>query len=67
MPCECRFQTVPCFGGEGQGPRQLRQPHGIGICAGNLFVCDTGNHRVSVFALHGFVLRGHWQPPQVPC
>src|SRR5262245_7147147 len=62
--CECRFQTVPCFGGEGQGPRQLHQPHGIGICAGNLFVCDTGNHRVSVFALHGFVLRGHWQPPR---
>jgi phage tail-like protein len=62
--CECRFQTVPGFGGEGQGPRQLRQPHGIGICAGNLFVCDTGNHRVSVFALHGFVLRGHWQPPR---
>src|SRR5262249_55517535 len=61
--CECRFQTVPCFSGVGQGPRQLRQPHGIGICAGNLFVCDTGNHRLSVFALHGFVLRGHWQPP----
>ena len=44
-PCECRFQTVPCFGGEGGGPRQLNDPHGIGICAGNLFVCDTGNHR----------------------
>ncbi|NOT54926.1 MAG: hypothetical protein HOP18_10000 [Deltaproteobacteria bacterium] len=62
-PCECRFQTVPCFGGEGRGPRQLRNPHGIGICASNLFVCDTDNHRVSVFALHGFVLRGHWAPP----
>ena len=61
--CECRFQTVPCFGGEGSGPRQLRTPHGIGICSGNLFVCDTGNHRVSVFSLHGFVLRGYRQPP----
>ena len=47
----------------GDGPRQLINPHGIGICSGNLFVCDTGNHRLSVFALHGFVLRGHWQPP----
>jgi phage tail-like protein len=41
-PCECLFKTVPCFGGEGGGARQLRNPHGIGICAGNLFVCDTG-------------------------
>ena len=54
---------VPCLGGSGSGPRQLKNPHGIAICAGNLFVCDTGNHRLSVFALHGFVLRGFWQPP----
>ena len=62
-PCECSFGNVPCFGGAGEGPRQLTNAHGIGICSGNLFVCDTGNHRLSVFALHGFVLRGHWQPP----
>jgi phage tail-like protein len=89
-PCECVFKTVPCFGGEGSGVRQLRNPHGIGICSGNLFICDTGvndsgnvpcddkkqtikkqnddrirreNHRLSVFSLNGFVLRGHWRPP----
>ena len=62
-PCQCLFETIPCFGGEGQGPRHLHDPHGIGICGGNLFVCDTGNHRLAVFSLHGFVLRGHWQPP----
>ena len=62
-PCECLFETIPCFGGQGNGPRQLFRPHGIGICAGNLFVCDTGNNRLSVFALRGFVLRGHWTPP----
>lgn len=62
-PCECKFQSVPCFGGAGRGPRQLSDPHGIGICSGNLFVCDTGNHRLSVFALRGFILRGHWRPP----
>src|SRR5262245_46116273 len=62
-PCECKFQLVPCFGGAGRGPRQLNNPHGIGNCSGNLFVCDTGNHRLSVFALHGFTLRGHWRPP----
>jgi phage tail-like protein len=83
-PCECRFVTVPHLGGTGSGARQLRNPHGIGICAGNLFICDTGenagqdarrgeaaedraapveNHRLSVFSLHGFALRGHWRPP----
>lgn len=62
-PCECVFQKVPCFGGRGKGVRQLNDPHGIGICSGNLFVCDTGNRRLSVFALHGFALRGHWEPP----
>ncbi len=62
-PCECSFQNVPCFGGAGGGPRQLVNPHGIGICSGNLFVCDTGNHRLSVLTLHSFILRGQWQPP----
>ena len=61
--CGCTFQNVPCFGGAGDGPRQLLNPHGIGICSGNLLVCDTGNHRLSVLTLHSFVLRGHWQPP----
>jgi len=61
--CDCVFKTVPCFGGMGNGPRQLLQPHGIGICSGNLFVCDTGNHRLSVFSLHAFVLRAVWRPP----
>jgi phage tail-like protein len=62
-PCECNFQNVPCFGGIGSGPRELLNPHGIGICSGNLFVCDTANHRLSVFTLHNFLLRAHWQPP----
>jgi phage tail-like protein len=71
-PCACRFTTVPCFGGEGHGPRELRNPGDIAIACGNLYVCDTGvetaphageNHRVSVFALKGFALRGHLVPP----
>jgi phage tail-like protein len=62
-PCSCQFVTIPCFGGVGSAPRQLRNPHGISICSGNLFVCDTDNQRISVFSLHGFVLRGQWRPP----
>lgn len=46
-PCECRFQPVPYFGGEGGGTRQLRNPSGIGIWDGKLFVCDTGLDAVS--------------------
>lgn len=62
-PCECRFVVVPCTGGVGSGPRQLKDAHGIGICGGDLFVCDTGNRRLSVYALRGFTLRGFWAPP----
>jgi phage tail-like protein len=47
-PCQCLFETVPCFGGEGDKPRQLQNPHGI---------------RLSVFSLRGFVLRAFWKPP----
>src|SRR5688572_13203313 len=61
--CDCVFKPVPCFGGAGNGPRQLSSPRGIGICNGNLFVCDTGNHRLAVISLHGFALRGFWGPP----
>jgi phage tail-like protein len=86
-PCECRFVDVPCLGGVGGGPRQLRNPGGIAIACGNLYICDTGveaapaaedcadqalldgriraeNHRISVFALKGFVLRAHLTPPR---
>jgi phage tail-like protein len=62
-PCACAFVAVPCFGGPGGGPRQFQDPHGIAICAGNLFVCDTGNHRLAVFALRLFLHRGDWRPP----
>jgi phage tail-like protein len=61
--CACQFNTVPCLGGSGTGPRQLQDPHGIGICSGNLFVCDTGNHRLQVFAMFGWALRDIWNPP----
>jgi phage tail-like protein len=86
-PCTCEFDTIACIGGEGGGGREWRNPHGIGICGADLYVCDTGmsdaasgdpcidaaslrarlraeNHRVGVFALKGFALRGHLRPPR---
>ncbi len=76
-PCRCVFEIVPCIGGFGHQPRQFANfagidpdsgEHppifpGIGICGGNLFVADPGNHRLQVFSLHGFALRGFWHPP----
>lgn len=62
-PCACRFDPVPCFGGEGTAPRQLLDPHGIGIRGNRLFVCDTGNRRLSVCALPEMALRAQWAPP----
>jgi phage tail-like protein len=61
--CAYRFVVEPCFGGLGSGRRQLSQPHGIAVCNGNLFVCDSGNQRLSIFALQGFVWRAAWRPP----
>ncbi len=61
--CGCQFLTVPCIGGVGSAPRKVQGPHGIGICTGNFFICDTGNHRLLVFSLYGFVLRSIWTPP----
>ncbi len=70
-PCECRFDKVPHVGGNGGGARQFRRPRAIAVACSNLYVCDTGvaakpaeNHRVSVFALKGFALRGHLVPPK---
>lgn len=62
-PCTCAFVPVPCLGGAGTDPRQFSMPHGIGICSGNLFLCDTGNHRLSVFTVRGLALRAFWSPP----
>ncbi len=62
-PCLCRFDIVPCTGGLGDKPRQFRDPGGIGICGGNVFICDAGNSRVQIFSLKGFVLRSIWRRP----
>lgn len=62
-PCNCQFNVVPCLGGIGSAPRQLKDPHGIGVCSGNLFICDTDNHRLLVFSLFGLALRSIWAPP----
>jgi phage tail-like protein len=65
-PCAESFTTLPCLGGQGPAPRQFSGPHGIAISRRNdLYVADTGNYRVQVFALKGLPLRCTWGPYEV--
>ncbi|MFW2438538.1 MAG: phage tail protein [Arenicellales bacterium] len=61
--CQCRFEVVPCIGGKGEGLRKLSTPGGIAIHSGNLYLCDTGNHRIQVIDLYGWTLRSVWLSP----
>jgi phage tail-like protein len=61
-PCQCLFATVFRFG-TGAGAYELTNPSGIAMSDDSLYVCDTGNQRVSVFAIPTLALRGHWSPP----
>jgi len=63
-PCECAFEAVPCLGGKGDGPRNFSNPHGLSIRGDTLYLCDTGNRRVMLLTLKGFLLRGEWAPPR---
>lgn len=58
-----RFRVLPTLGGRGREPRQFFQPQALAISAyDDLYVVDTGNRRVQVFALKGHVLRYLWGP-----
>src|SRR6478609_6757721 len=61
--CGCVFVEVPHVGGKGNGARQFDDPQGLTASRGNLFIADTGNGRVSVFAERGYVLRGTLEVP----
>jgi phage tail-like protein len=62
-PCTCRFNTVPCTGGIGKGAREFNDPHAPLICGDKLLVADTGNKRLVVYSLFGFLVRGFWTLP----
>jgi phage tail-like protein len=61
--CASEFKNMPCLGGEGCQPRQFRDPRSIAIsCFNDLYVVDTGNRRIQVFALCNLALRDIWGP-----
>jgi phage tail-like protein len=62
-PCDEQFDALPCIGGPGHRPRRFHEPRGIAISRHDeLYVADTGNRRVQVFALDSLALRGLWGP-----
>lgn len=60
------FAPLPGVGGAGEEERQLRQPLNIAIGGRDLYVADTGNRRVQVFALGSLALRHVWLLPRRP-
>ncbi|HEX8492160.1 MAG TPA: phage tail protein [Pyrinomonadaceae bacterium] len=62
-PCLGVFKILPCIGGCGSRARELREPRGLAISPrGDLYVADTGNRRIQIFALKGLPLRTIWGP-----
>lgn len=61
--CLAQFVTLPCIGGIGSEPRELSSPQGMAIsCRDDLYIVDSGNHRVQVFSVKSLVLRAIWEP-----
>jgi phage tail-like protein len=61
--CLEQFVTLACVGGIGVEPRHFSSPHGIAISSrDDLYIADTGNHRVQVFSVKGLALRAIWGP-----
>lgn len=59
--CTGEVEPLPCFGGEGGLPGQLRQPRGVIVGPHNrLYVADSGNHRVQVVDIATLQLVGVW-------
>jgi phage tail-like protein len=62
-PCDGRFVTLHGIGGSGSAPRRFSQPRGMTIsCRDHLYVADSGNRRVQVFAVAGWALRMILEP-----
>ncbi len=59
--CTGEVEPLPCFGGEGSLPGQLREPRGVIVGPRDrLYVADSGNHRVQVVDLATLQLVGVW-------
>lgn len=51
------YQFVRTWGGPGTEPGQFREPIGIAVAGGDVFVSEAGNRRVQIFSPEGEVSR----------
>lgn len=51
---ECNL--VDSFGSSGSGPKEFKNPSGITVARGQVYVADTGNKRIQVFGLDGIYM-----------
>jgi phage tail-like protein len=54
------IQRITEFGGVGRQPGQFDAPRGFVVIRDRVAVCDTGNHRVQVFAIGPYALTQLW-------
>lgn len=59
---EPAYRFVTAWGGPGTGPGQFRDPTGIAIAGGEVFVADARNGRIQVFDLDGKFIRAFGRP-----
>ena len=59
--CTGTVNPLPCLGGEGSLPSQLRTPRGLLVGVRSiLYILDSGNHRIQLVDLQTQQLRGIW-------
>lgn len=59
--CTGTVNPLPCLGGEGSLPGQLRTPRGVLVGPRSLlYILDSGNHRIQLVDLQTQQLRGIW-------
>jgi phage tail-like protein len=65
LDCDAQWRPVPCLGGAGADPTQLRDPGGLVVHPGRaaLVVADTGNHRLQLLDLDTHQLLDVWGDP----
>ena len=61
-----RYEMTAAWGEQGSGPGQFRDPTGLAVHDGELFVSDARNGRVQVFDLTGRYLRQFGKPGDGP-
>jgi phage tail-like protein len=66
-PCDRAVAPVPCISGDGHHPTRFIRPRGLMFHSKReaLFVADSGNHCIQIFAIDSFQLIDIWGQPDL--